>query len=276
MYHLNEGDGTVAKDSAPNETPNDGEITELNVGSFWTDGVIPGTKVLSFTANGGHVNVGALYDPSGHDHMSFGGWFTPRDDSGEDATYIFYRSSQFYLRYDGANHRIAAGLNVGAQQYEIFSPVGSCLEDSRNFVMVVYDGSTLKMYHAQLKAPTVLAEASVSGNVDACASDVLFAETADIVISEFMLWTRALGAQEVQELYFFPLIRLVRKGAAATAWTLAIDASPPSMGTTDPAPDSYEIPVGEDVEVERCRLMSLTMSSTSGYSMASRLVAPTP
>ncbi len=106
------------------------------------------------------------------------------------------------------------------------------------------------MYHAQLKAPTVVAEASVSGNVDACASDVLFAETADIVISEFMLWTRALAAQEVQELYFFPLIRLVRKGATATTWTLSIDASPPSMGTTDPAPDSYEIPDGEDIEVE--------------------------
>ncbi len=49
LYHLNEGDGTVAKDSGPNnETPNDGEITEMNVGSFWTDGVIPGTQSSQF------------------------------------------------------------------------------------------------------------------------------------------------------------------------------------------------------------------------------------
>ncbi len=209
--------------------------------------------------------MGADFDASGTNHMSFGGWFTPRDDSGDYNTYVFYRSAQFYLRYDGPNQRIAAGLNVGAQQYEIYSPDGSCLENSRNFVMVVYDGATLKMYHAQLKSPTVVAEAEVSGNVDACANDVLFAEDANVVIAEFMLWTRALGAQEVQELYFFPLARLVKKGAAATTWTLSIDASPPSMGTTDPEPDSYEIPDGEDIEVEAlCRQTSLTTSFTSG------------
>ncbi len=111
--------------------------------------------------------------------------------------------------------------------------------------------------------------------MDASANDVLFAEDADVVIAEFMVWTRALGAQEVQELYFFPLARIVRKGAAATTWTLSIDASPPAMGTTDPAPDSYEIPDGEDIEVEACRLMILTTSFTSGSTMVYKLAART-
>ena len=70
LYHLIDGDGAAAKDSS--EQANDGEITN----GYWVDGAIPGTKVLSFDADG-NVDCGTVFDPGGTDTFAIGCWFSP-------------------------------------------------------------------------------------------------------------------------------------------------------------------------------------------------------
>ena len=71
-------------------------------------------------------------------------------------------------------------------------------------------------------------------------------------VGEAMLWRRKLSAQEVQELYFFPLARVVKRGTPG--WDVIISST--VGGTTDPT--------GE-VHVDPGLSLEVTAESVAGY-----------
>ena len=77
---------------------------------------------------------------------------------------------------------------------------------------VTYDGATVKMYvngylHKQW---------SQTGNPDSSANTVYLGVFLKGVLAEVMLWSRVLVDQEVLELYFFPLFRVVGNGGSGS------------------------------------------------------------
>lgn len=79
------------------------------------------------------------------------------------------------------------------------------MQNGRNFVMAVYDGAAIYIYLNGALA----AKAAQSGAVASGVGDVLVGVNPfSGVVAEIMLWTRSLSAQEVQELYFQPLLRV--------------------------------------------------------------------
>jgi hypothetical protein len=57
---------------------------------------------------------------------------------------------------------------------------------------------------------------SQTGNTDSSANTVYLGVFLQGVLAEVMLWSRALVDQEVLELYFFPLLRVVGNGGSGT------------------------------------------------------------
>ena len=85
------------------------------------------------------------------------------------------------------------------------TPNNSIVQNGRNFVMAVYDGVAIYIY----LNGNLVAKVTQSGTVAAGSGDVLIGVSPfSGVVAEIMLWTRSLSAQEVQELYFQPLLRV--------------------------------------------------------------------
>jgi hypothetical protein len=206
LFHLNEGTGTAAKNKAPVDEPIDGVIT---AGS-WEDGPI--TKMLTFNGSSSMVSLGDASKAGINltSKLSFGGWFSP---SVADSTErnVCHKSGQFGLHYHSNTGVVTASITIGSIANSFSSDAGIATVGARLFVMCTYDGTTVKMYvngylHKQW---------SQTGNPDSSTNTVYLGVFLKGVLAEVMLWNRCLVDQEVLELYFFPLLRVVSKGGGS-------------------------------------------------------------
>ena len=220
FYHLDEGSGTVATDSGP--AGNNGSIGS---GCTWVQG--PETKVLMFNGNGSYVNLpGSDVNFGGLSAMSFAVWFSPTSTA---QGYLVYKPNQFYVQVN-ANGSIIFALYIGGAWVTLSAPAGSATLNGRLFCAFVYDGNNMYIY---LNGP-VLVQQAKSGVIGSSTSDTyLGAETASLggfsgVLSEVMLFGRALGPQEVYSLYFFPLVSYLKggNGGGASTWSVYILGDP--------------------------------------------------
>ncbi len=241
LFHLNEGTGTDAKNKAPVDSPIDGGIT---AGS-WEDGPI--TKMLTFNGSSSMVSLGdaskAGINFTGK--LSFGGWFSP---SAADSTErnVCQKSGQFGLHYHSNTGVVTASVTIAGLVHYFNSDAGVATVGARLFSMVTYDGATVKMYvngylHKQWNQ---------TGNPDSSANIVYLGVFLKGVLAEVMLWSRALVDQEVLELYFFPLFRVVGTsgggGSASSGWYCTIVT--PLGGTTSPT-GYTQVETGATLEV---------------------------
>lgn len=205
LYHLTDGttdpSTTKAKDSS--EANNDGTITN----GFWVNGIVPGSKVLAFDAMG-YIHVGDELDPGGKSAFAVAAWFSPEESYG-DGNYLIIKVDQFFLQHYGEDNRLRFGVYIENTWRTVTSDAEACPLWSRNFAVGVYDGVNLSLYLNGV----LLKSVPQTGNVDLCGNDVFLASSYEGVIAEVSLWARALSAQEVSELYFFPLTRVVKKSA---------------------------------------------------------------
>jgi len=204
LYHLNEGTGTVAKDSSPRDTPVDGTITN----GSWQDGPI--TKILTL-AGDGYVDVGDsinFHAQSGVGKFSVGAWFSPSANDSTDRN-IIHKADQFLFRYKVSTGVLTFGFrDSGGTWHYHNSDAGVVRVGGRLNVVATYDGTHLKLYvngnlHKEFDQTT---------NIYDSANKVYLGMFLKGVLSEVMLWNRCLVDQEVLELYFFPLLRVVSKG----------------------------------------------------------------
>jgi hypothetical protein len=209
LYHLTEGQGTLANDSAPNSTPNNGTIS----GGTWVQG--PLSLVLQF-AGSGYVDCTANVSLAGTNKLAIGGWFSPYA-YGSDQNYVIAKDGQFLLQQVGTSGAVQFGVHIGGGWVYLTSPAGIAPLNGRCFAMGVYDGSNMYLYVADPSGVNQLLTFSQAqtGNLDASTSDVFLASKTSSaggfngVVAECMIWGRALSAQEVQELFFRPLTRII-------------------------------------------------------------------
>jgi hypothetical protein len=203
LWHINDGEGTVAHNSAPVDNPVDGTI----VNGGWENYL--NLKILDFLGST-YIDADQVADPPADLHasnkFSIGGWFSP---SSLDTTrrYLIHRDGQFSLSY-----LLSGGVPIlqftfttgGGVNYFTFGE-GKIKVGGRHFVMVTYDGTTLKCY----LNTKIVASWSLGWNIDASSNKVYLGMFSLGILAEWMLWNRALVDQEVTELYFFPLNRVV-------------------------------------------------------------------
>lgn len=232
LYHLNDStistdEGStvvVAKDSSPIDTPVDGNI----VHGVWAQG--PVTMMLEL-AGDGYVDCGATIDFHATTKFSVGAWFSP---SATDSTkrYIAHKDGQFVFSYKVSTGVITFEFTDSAGAVQTYnSDGGIAVVGRRLFVMVTHDGIKLKMYVNGVVHKTF----NQMGAPHTSTNKVYIGMFLKGVIAESMFWQRCLVAQEVLELYFFPLLRCVKKGGGATGWTCAVDVSNDQHGTTTPS-----------------------------------------
>jgi hypothetical protein len=203
LWHINDGEGIVAHNSAPVDKPIDGTI----VNGGWED--YANLKILDFLGST-YIDADQVADPPVDPHatnkFSIGGWFSP---SSLDTTcrYLIHRDGQFSISY-----LISGGVPIlqftftigGGVNYFTFGE-GKIKVGGRHFVMVTYDGTTLKCYlNTKMVASWIL-----GWTIDASINKVYLGMFSLGILAEWMLWNRALIDQEVTELYFFPLTRCV-------------------------------------------------------------------
>jgi len=201
LYHLNEGSGTTAVDVMGGS---DGAI----VNGYWVEGW---TRYLNFDGDG-YVDCGSSFNVGGSDKFAVGGWVSP-ENVFSDGNYILYKSGQFLLQLYGTGNKPRFGVYVGGGWHYVTADSGVDLY-GRVFVMGVYTGSELRLYVDGELAKS----ATLTGNVDASTEKVYIGSKAgsggfEGAMAEVMLWTRALDDAEVEELYYYPLLRLVKTGS---------------------------------------------------------------
>ncbi len=137
LFHLNEGEGTDAKNRAPVDTPIDGVITD----GGWQDGPI--TKILTFNGSSSMVSLGddskAGINLTGK--LSFGGWFSPSTTDSTERN-VCHKSGQFGLHYHSNTGVVTASITIGSTVHYFNSDAGVATVGARLFVMVTYDGAT--------------------------------------------------------------------------------------------------------------------------------------
>ena len=195
LYHVSEAQGTTIYDSNPNENgPNDGAVT----GGTWINGAIAGTKVLQLSQ--GQIDCGKAFNVGGLTAFTVGMWFSPANAS---AGFLIGQAGQYCIQLCANN-----ALNFQVQTSSLVTcttPNNSIVQNGRNFLMAVYDGIAIYIY----LNGNLVAKVTQSGTVAAGSGDVLIGVSPfSGVVAEIMLWTRSLSAQEVQELYFQPLLRV--------------------------------------------------------------------
>jgi hypothetical protein len=195
LYHASEAQGSTIYDSNPNENgPNDGAITN----GAWINGAIAGTKVLQLTQ--GQIDCGKGFNVGGQTAFTVGMWFSPYDAS---TGFLIGQAGQYCIQLCADN-----ALDFQVQTSSLIvctTPNNSVAQNGRNFVMAVYDGTNVYIY----LNGSLAAQAAQSGPVAAGTGDVLVGVLPfSGVVAEIMLWTRALSAQEIQELYYQPLLRV--------------------------------------------------------------------
>jgi hypothetical protein len=209
LYHLNEGSGTEAKNKSPinPDVPIDGTIS----GCSWEDGPI--TKMLTFNGSSAMVSLGSDSQAGINltSKLSVGGWFSPSANDSTDRN-IVHKDGQFGLKYKVSTGVLTFTLTTGSGLHTFASDAGVITVGGRLFVMCTYDGATVKMYingylHKQW---------SQTGNPSTSPNTVYLGVFLKGVLAEVMLWQRALVDQEVLELYFFPLFRVVSGGSSGS------------------------------------------------------------
>ena len=206
LYHLWEGQGTFAQDSAPNTTPNNGTVTN----GAWVQG--PLSDVLRFSGDG-YVDCTNGVDVSeggSNSDFSVGGWFSPT--ALVDHAPLLGKDGQFLLELSGTAGAIRFGVYVGGNWVYVTSPSGAVAANGRCFAMGVYDGAKLTLYVSNPQGVSQLqtyTQAQTGSLAQSTAKLYLAGSGFEGVISECMVWSRALAAQEVQELFFRPLVRVV-------------------------------------------------------------------
>jgi hypothetical protein len=213
LYHLNEGTGTSAKDSAPVETPNNGTI----VNGSWEDG--PVTKMLTLSGSS-YVSLGDasktginFHAASGVGKFSVGCWFSPSVNDSTDRNLI-HKADQFLFRYKVSTGVLTFGFRDSGGTWRYYdSNSGVVTVGGRLYVVATYDGSHLKLYvNGYLNK-----EFDQTTNIYDSANAVYLGMFLKGVLAEVMIWSRCLVDKEVLELYFFPLNRLVKKGSTDTS-----------------------------------------------------------
>ena len=195
LYHLDEGEGTVAKDSSSSDTPNNGVIGN----GSWQDG--PVCKLLTF-AGAGSIDIGNTLTFSSVNKLSVGGWFSPVDLDGT-VRYLAHKDGQFALSY--VNDVLRFTFTDSSSNVHTFnSDAGKVKAGGRLFVMVTYDGSVLSMYINGVLHKTW----TINLTFHASTNKVYLGVLSKGAFAEWMFWNRCLVDQEVTELYFFPLCRV--------------------------------------------------------------------
>ena len=200
LFHLNEGEGAVAKNRAPTDTPIDGTITD----GAWQDGPI--TKILTLNGSSANISLGAASQAGINltNKLSFGGWFSP---SANDSTkrFVCHKDGQFALYYHVNTGVLGCDIVTGTGTHSYSSDAGLIKVGGRIFAMVTYDQTKARMYYNGW----LHKEWSLTGAPSSSANTVHLGVFLKGVLAEVMLWSRALIDQEVLELYFFPLFRVV-------------------------------------------------------------------
>jgi hypothetical protein len=169
-------------------------------------------------AGDGYVDCGASIDFNASLKFSVGAWFSP---SATDGTmrFVAHKDGQFALFYyvntGVVTFSFTDASNVG---HTFNSDGGIAIVGARLFFMVTYDGVHLKMYVNGNLHKTF----SQSGAPHSSANTVYIGMFLKGVIAESMFWQRCLVDQEVLELYFFPLNRVVKKGGAGGTGGLVV------------------------------------------------------
>jgi len=216
LYHCYEGTPggvcDVIKDSSPiPEEAHDGEATNGN----WNESAA-GLVYLSFDADG-YVDCGDSYDLSALEVMSVGLWFSPEAlPLGSNEMELIYQSSHFRVCIYSSEGLIRFMLRDSGGSWHTVTTERAVGAWGRYFVMCTYDGEYMRIY---INGELAEEDTSMSGGIyDTTPDTVYLAATGagsffDGAIGEVMLWKRCLSSQEVKELYFFPLNRLVRRAA---------------------------------------------------------------
>jgi hypothetical protein len=203
LFHLNEGEGAVAKNRAPIDEPIDGAITD----GAWQDGPI--TKMLTLNGASANISLGAASQAGINltSKLSFGAWFSP---SANDSTkrFVCHKDGQFALYYHVNTGVLGCDVVTGTGIHSYSSDAGLIKVGGRIFAMITYDQAKVRMYYNGW----LHKEWSLTGAPSSSANTVYLGVFLKGVLAEVMLWSRALVDQEVLELYFFPLLRVVSGG----------------------------------------------------------------
>jgi hypothetical protein len=269
LFHLNEGEGTVAKNRAPVDSPIDGTITD----GGWEDG--PTAKILTFNGTTSVVDLGSASQAGINltGKLSVGAWFSP---STNDSTLrrIVNKSLQFDLQYHVNTGVLTLQIYIGGAWHVFNSDSGIVTVGGRIFAFCTYDGAQVCMYvngylHKQW---------SQTGNPASATGSVYLGSALKGVLAEVMIWSRALGAQEVLELYFFPLFRVVGGGSSSGGWWCSVSVSNDQHGTTDPS-GSTNVPSGQALvatatNINRATFFCWRYDGVDNYSTDNPLTIP--
>ena len=252
LYHLNEGEGTTAKNSAPDAAA-DGEITN----GYWVQGSL--FKYLNFDADG-YVDCGDGYDVGGLEECAVGIACSP-EEAFANANYLIAKLDQVVLQLYGTENKLRFAVRIGGSYRVITADISSVELFGRLVAFGVYTGSMLQLY----VNGKLVKEQAQTGAIDSSSYNTFIGSSNGTdyffhgAVAEAMLWRRKLSAQEVQELYFFPLARVVKRGGVP-GWDVIISST--AGGTTDPAGEQHVDP-GESLQV--------TAEALPGYAFVSWL-----
>jgi hypothetical protein len=210
LYHLTEGVGIAAIDSSPNGTPANGVIS----GGTWANGAVPGSKVLLL---GGSGSVDCPNTEVMTNKMAIGCWYSPAALVDQEA--MIGKSNNYILQISGTAGAIRFGVHIGGSWVYLTTPAGTIKVNGRGFAIAVYDGTNMYLYVANPNVVNQLLTYSQAqtGSLDSSSADLFLGSSSfNGVVAEVMIWTRALSSQEVQELFFRPLTRIVTKSTTAT------------------------------------------------------------
>jgi hypothetical protein len=254
LYHLTDGSGTSAKDSTPNGNAINGTITN---GSWVTSSAFPGEYFLQLASNG-YVDLPAAGNSiSGTQAFAVGGWFSPS--ALTNLANLIGKANAFILELYGIQGAVQFGVCVGGTWTYVQSPNGVATANGRVFAMGVYDGKNIYLYVSDPSGINQLLinlatgysyfSAACTGNVNASTSDTYIGGSNYAgVVSECMIWGRALQPAEVQALFFRPLNEVVAKGGIS-GWDLVVDVNNPAWGNTNPAPGVQAVGAGQSLQV---------------------------
>jgi hypothetical protein len=161
-------------------------------------------------AGDGYVDIGDSISFSATNAFSVGGWFSPSE-LNSTHRYLVHKDGQFSLGYiDNLLRFTFTASDLGVQTFD--SDAGKVKAGARLFVIVTFDGQTVKMYiNAQLHKSW-----SHPYPLNASTNKVYLGMFLQGAFAEMMLWTRPVVDQEVTELYFFPLNRVVQTATGGT------------------------------------------------------------
>ena len=134
-----------------------------------------------------------------------------------------HKDGQFALYYYVNTGILGCDIVTGTGTHSYSSDGGLIKVGARIFAMITYDQSKVRMYYNGW----LHKEWSLTGAPSSSANTVYLGVFLKGVLAEVMLWSRALVDQEVLELYFFPLLRVV--GASGSGG----EPEPPAQNALD-------------------------------------------